>query len=409
MTSTDITLLPSSQRLFNFFFSRSFFLSPFLSPFFSLKGVSKAVFKGLSELLKYLLQCIEEEFQKEPEATIFSAFLILRLAFCIYLQPKEPQSLMKQDSEYSSPFSFLFSSRGSETAIHISSRGSSTSSSSRSSPDGTPAHSTLGTPVLKTSNLARHVSTSASTSSDSSTPMPVRSRRSGYVNIHSSSPMIPNGRISEELDQSDDLVDRGVDLTPLRIDEAGDGITSTATPSNINTPVHSVGEGSGCGRAESEVQLSPPHPDVGTSSPVEATQLTHETQNGVTRDLTPSPNNTSNISTADTPSPQPVANHLPETPPQRFSHRSESPMSSSSKKQNRGWNCPQSPTLFPPLPEGLDLRGCTFLYKDLMKTLGNTRTFLLNRQFWNVLFMSTVDMDRNYLGWNERTAELYER
>ena len=368
------------------------------------------MFKGLSDLLKYLLQCIEEEFQKEPEATIFSAFLILRLAFCIYLQPKDQQSLIKQDSEYSSPFSFLFSSRGSETPTHISSRGStnSASSSSRSSPDGTPAHSTLGTPVLKTSNLARHVSTSASTPSDSSTAMPVRSRRSGYVNVHSSSPMIPNGRISEELDQSDDLVDRGVDLTPLRVDKDEDGITSTATPSNISTPMHSVGEGSGSGRAESEVQLSPPRPDVGTNSPVEAAQLTHETLNGITRDLTPSPNNASNISTADTPSPQPIANHRPETPPQQFSHRSESPMSSS-KKQNRGWNCPQSPTLFPPLPEGLDLRGCTFLYKDLMKTLGNTRTFLLNRQFWNVLFMSTVDMDRNYLGWNERTAELYER
>ena len=50
-----------------------------------LQGVSKPVFKGLVELLKYLLQCIEEELQKAPEAAIFSAFLVLRLAFSIYV------------------------------------------------------------------------------------------------------------------------------------------------------------------------------------------------------------------------------------------------------------------------------------------------------------------------------------
>ena len=78
------------------------------------------------------------------------------------------------------------------------------------------------------------------------------------------------------------------------------------------------------------------------------------------------------------------------------------------KNQKQGLSSPQSPTLFPPLPEGQDLKGCTFIYKDLMKALGSSRTFLLNRLFWNGLFMSTVDMNRSYLGWNERTTELYE-
>ena len=50
-----------------------------------------------------------------------------------------------------------------------------------------------------------------------------------------------------------------------------------------------------------------------------------------------------------------------------------------------------------------------FLYKDLMKALGGGKGFLLRRQFWNILFMSTVSVDRGYLGWNENTAELYER
>lgn len=50
------------------------------------------------------------------------------------------------------------------------------------------------------------------------------------------------------------------------------------------------------------------------------------------------------------------------------------------------------------------------VYRDLMKALGGSgRGFMLSRQFWNVLFMSTVDVDRNCMGWNERTSELYER
>ena len=52
-----------------------------------LQAVSRAVFKGLQDLLKYLLQCVEEELQRDSEATIFSVFLILRLAFSIHLPP----------------------------------------------------------------------------------------------------------------------------------------------------------------------------------------------------------------------------------------------------------------------------------------------------------------------------------
>ncbi len=51
-----------------------------------------------------------------------------------------------------------------------------------------------------------------------------------------------------------------------------------------------------------------------------------------------------------------------------------------------------------------------YVYRDLMKALGGSgRSFMLSRQFWNVLFMSTIDVDRNCMGWNERTCELYER
>ena len=57
-----------------------------------IQATSKAVFKGLQELLKYLLQFVEEELQKDSEASIFSVFLILRLAFSIHLPPPKQKT-----------------------------------------------------------------------------------------------------------------------------------------------------------------------------------------------------------------------------------------------------------------------------------------------------------------------------
>ena len=50
------------------------------------------MFKGLQNLLKYLLLCVEEELQKDSEASIFSVFLILRLAFSIHLPPHKQKT-----------------------------------------------------------------------------------------------------------------------------------------------------------------------------------------------------------------------------------------------------------------------------------------------------------------------------
>ena len=57
-----------------------------------MQSVSKAVDKGVLELLRYLILCIEEEVQKDPESSSFSAFLILRLAFSVYQPPKPLKS-----------------------------------------------------------------------------------------------------------------------------------------------------------------------------------------------------------------------------------------------------------------------------------------------------------------------------
>ena len=50
-----------------------------------------------------------------------------------------------------------------------------------------------------------------------------------------------------------------------------------------------------------------------------------------------------------------------------------------------------------------------YLHKELMKSLGSGQSFMLQRSFWNALFVSVVDTDRGHLGWNEKTAELYNR
>lgn len=50
-----------------------------------------------------------------------------------------------------------------------------------------------------------------------------------------------------------------------------------------------------------------------------------------------------------------------------------------------------------------------YLHKELMKSLGSGRSFMLQRSFWNALFVSIVDTDRGHLGWNEKTTELYNR
>ena len=59
--------------------------------------------------------------------------------------------------------------------------------------------------------------------------------------------------------------------------------------------------------------------------------------------------------------------------------------------------------------EGDETKEYIYLHSDLMKSLGNGRNFMLQRSFWNNLFVCVVDSDRAYLGWNEKTAELHYR
>jgi len=184
------------------------------------------------------------------------------------------------------------------------------------------------------------------------------------------------------------------DSTPLSNGKfLDDGNTATLLP-NTGTQSHTVSERVGDEEGTSEGQVcntaSPlPNENIDRTSHsnprTETMRLSHAVQNGMISE-----------SAASSKTPDTSSDSTPITktslPAQQFPHRAGSPIPFI-KKQKQDQSTPQSPTLFPPLPEGQDLTGCKFLYKDLMKALGSSWTFLLNRPFWNGLFMSTVDMN----------------
>lgn len=67
-----------------------------------------------------------------------------------------------------------------------------------------------------------------------------------------------------------------------------------------------------------------------------------------------------------------------------------------------------SPRFYHPR-EGQELTGCMFAYKELLKGLGHSKDFMLSQQFWELLFVSALTVDRERLGWNEWTISLYEK
>ncbi len=51
-----------------------------------------------------------------------------------------------------------------------------------------------------------------------------------------------------------------------------------------------------------------------------------------------------------------------------------------------------------------------YLHNDLIRGLGPSfKELVVKRPFWTNVFVSVVHTDRKYLGWNEKTAELYDR
>lgn len=91
--------------------------------------------------------------------------------------------------------------------------------------------------------------------------------------------------------------------------------------------------------------------------------------------------------------PSPVNSRLSPTPPARRVRAISSPV----------------PMLKESEEEEEETKEYVYLHSELMKGLGTGRNFMLQRSFWTNLFVCVVDSDRGYLGWNEKTSELYSR
>jgi hypothetical protein len=310
-------------------------------------GVSKAVYRGLLDLLKYFLGYVEEELQKEPEASIFSVFLLLRIAFSIFLLPKGSSSKprtppgKRRPPAQDSPLSFL------------------------------PPISTAITPATLTPGKTFAISNSPRRS-------PVLPRRD-----------TANNREHRSLHQDDR------ESTPQQ---------SAAVGTPVRARMRRDEEREEYGEESNSSRVADDAPTPKVSLDFTNTSIYYNTPSAAT---------------------PPLSGRVHEFP---FSRSSSN--TTESRSHSRSGRPPPPPlqkrgsplvAMHRRLRSEADLnnllgtgsgynKDTQFIYKDITKALGPSgRAFMMERMFWNVLFMSVVTVERGYLGWNENTADLYQR
>ena len=287
------------------------------------KGVTRAVYRGVLDLLKLLLQCVEEDFQKEPEGPLFSVFLILRISFTIYYEPKQKSTLG-------------FSLR---SALSV---GSSFLGHTDSKPPG---------------------GTTPSSWNDSSSQL----KRESMPSLGATRSQPRAGSVDSSLLSSRNGV----------MSSGNFELSDNSTPANSGTAATVNHNSTSFSTPNWKNVSSTPGPR--TSSPL----LSHKKAGGGTQ---------ANIKQSLSPSRGSIKrSHL-----------------SSIMQDDLMTQLVNSPRFFHPI-DGQDLKSFSFLYKELLRGQGDVKPFLLKKDFWNIVFMSTINTDRGYLGWNERTADLYRR
>lgn len=373
-----------------------------------MQGVSKAIFKGVMELLKYLMLCIEEELEKEPESSTFSIFLIFRIAFSIYLPPKPQKPTIG--------ISLL-------NALNLNSFVTSPNPPADPEPSSdTPKRSKKDKKELAGS----HLPTISISDTDEETEELHILHKCKSRSRRGSSPLLVQKRAINEttamparahsldfpLAKSETVHLESI-TTLTDISEASttsstelDGRSSDLKPTNHESPSVSSPQ---MNKINVETSSLQPTPTVDNSiSPTELSSMPGNKQPSSDQDslLSISPrlqtlsSRLSPLEGSVPPSPQ----RSPSSPDPRHQLTGRTPINKAlilSELIN-------SPRFYHPR-EGQDLTGCTFLYKELMKSLGNSREFMLSRHFWNQTFISTLTVDRENLGWNEWTVSLYKK
>ena len=344
------------------------------------------MFKGLQDLLKYLLLCVEEELQKDSEASIFSVFLILRLAFSIHLPPPK----QKTAGTGLSFFSTLFGSDEAQERTKVSPKatmemqnvlgssvkmveecdGSSKGGAgekSREEEEGRGEQESVGD---KHRALASEQETSLKEDSDLD--------ENGKVVPQPSSPLV-----------ADRVDDKG---SPKHSLEFTDPLSDVSHSCLDGSPVRTIGS------ASSAFTPIGPRPRIQPVATPPTEQLHHQQSpnipNGDLTDLK-SPEGSATLS------PARVSQNAKGSPLRKGRARSPS--------HQLLLELLESPRVYRPNDGDSRLAGCVFLYKELVRSLGSSKSFLMEKKFWSVLFMSTISTDRNQLGWNEKTTELYTR
>ena len=353
------------------------------------------MFKGLQELLKYLLQFVEEELQKDSEASIFSVFLILRLAFSIHLPPP------KQKTGGGSSLSFFSALFGSED-----------SQQKTKSPQKeaiVEMESVVGSNVEEEEcdGGSKRESSEEKENGSSLEFDPVEVHRVAQLKEESplkddNSSDVANGG-SGENEEKPPPVTQDVENAEQSV-EFEDPLSNMTHSSLDGSPVRTIGSASSAfsvpgGETEStsnnNTKLPRAHPIATPPMSEQLHQLHQSLANGHLSD----PTHGEGVSrTKLTPNEQ-----LPARGSPCRKGRAVSP------SHQLLLELLASPRVYRPSEPEHQVTGCVFLYKELMRSMGNSKAFLLEKKFWDILFMAVISTDRNQLGWNEKTAELYTR
>ena len=314
-------------------------------------GVSRGVYKGLLELLKYFIQCIEQDYQRDPDCIIFSAFLTFRLAFSTFQKTPLPPSLAQ---------------RGSWSADRASMSHFATPLTKTPPLPSTPRRPMLAevqTTPLGTSTTLGALPTPEGAAKPLVTPFGVRDH--------------------DIIEASDAKSPPAAEPRPSQAEPRPS--QSEPRPESPQSP-QVINSG---GAANSTSTFSTPHT-------LDAMSLSLVSGPLLLSFYTPSTPIQEQIQT-----PSSLPSNMPPL------HRKLTFLYQRMQSQASLINSPR--ILDSSDSESLKQEG-SFLYKGLLKALDSTsQTMVLSREFWKLLFMSAVHVDRSLMGWNEQTSELYQR
>ena len=423
--------------------------------------MTKSVFKGVLELLKFLLVYVEDDLQKDSDGSIFSVFLIFRIAFSIYLRPNKAKHTISISLLNALNLSSFVTPTNKDPHLNEVRRSSIDNRDVECDAEELPMIYISDTDeemeemhILKKEKRASPLLIQKSSSGERSiksdtdvltaeadgdeedkrmlsSNVQILSEEQGVSQVSASSLDLEPGQGGRETSSTEvlqpevEMMTTAATATVIAVDHGSAGVSCESRPSpSLGGPSLLAGSSNCSPSREFEELLqnvdsdhsssSLPQPSTPpASNPSSSSQLVFipvKTIASITpisdsegSSLRP-PAHTRSLSPLEgsvTHSPQHMTRSTSDQSPRRSPSLSYQAILLS--------ELINSPRFYHP-HEGQELLGCHFVYKDLVKSLGQSREDLFHSgKFWNKLFISTVTMDRGSLGWNDKTASLYSR